>query len=94
MNDKPRHNTPEEIIKIVQAYLAGEQIEVRSLLPSSDWGTSNSPCWDFSNYQYRVKKEPREFWVVHWCDNTYSVQDTKPMRFNSMKEIIHVKEVK
>ncbi len=57
-------------IEVMQAYVDGEEIEGRSKhkFTSNKWSTSKIPTWFFLEREYRVKVEPREFYL-HGNDN-------------------------
>lgn len=53
-----------EMIEILQAYKEGENIQAKYKGGSSFWGViDNPPTWNFEEYDFRVKPEPREFYV-------------------------------
>lgn len=57
-------NTKEKI-EVMQAYLDGKKIEY---CPSygvwTEFSNANDPVWEWGNTQYRIKPEPREWWIV------------------------------
>jgi hypothetical protein len=58
--------TDQEIIKVVMAHQEGKQIECRAKDSDGDWNPA-VPLWDFDNFNYRVKREPRvprEWWII------------------------------
>lgn len=59
--------TIDEMIKVLQAYKKGKPIEFRKKSDNSDWVVGDSPnwAWDFSNYDYRVKKNPTRLEVAN-----------------------------
>lgn len=57
-----------EAIKVMQAWLDGEKVQVRSLYASSDeWHDICLLRWNFAGNQYRIKPKPLEVW--HWVFN-------------------------
>jgi hypothetical protein len=50
-----------EAIKVMQAYVDGDEIEQRIKKCDSrsvlkpDWCDTDEPCWDFDSYDYRIK---------------------------------------
>lgn len=61
--------TVDEMIEVLNAFKAGKKIQFRcKSLDGSicNWcDLSHEPVWDFGEYDYRVKREPSEIWVVH-----------------------------
>lgn len=57
--------TIDEMIAVLQAAKEGKTIQVKARIsPKAMWGgTVYSPTWDFSNFDYRVKPQPREWWA-------------------------------
>ena len=56
----------DEIIEVLQAYKRGEAIEHR-LIGAEKWASvypSDTPCVDFSTFEYRVKPKLLECWVT------------------------------
>lgn len=49
--------TTAEIIKVMQAYERGEQIEMRET-SGEKWYDEFHPIWDWSNFEYRIKSKP------------------------------------
>lgn len=53
----------DDMIAVLQAAKSGKPIQ-GSRVGQNDFGSAYAPTWDFSRYEYRVKREPREFWVA------------------------------
>lgn len=53
--------------EVMRAYASDKPIEVRSTrYANSTWyPLAGSPSWDWTNYEYRVKREPRVIWATH-----------------------------
>lgn len=54
-------------IGVMQAYKEGKTVEYQ-LKGTQHWFTSASPKWNWGEYIYRVKEEPKEDWVVEYID--------------------------
>lgn len=48
--------TTEEMIKVMEAYTKGKQIQSRPLFAFGGW-SDDTPKWDWHNFKYRVKPE-------------------------------------
>ena len=59
-------------IAVMQAYVDGEEIEWRDHVYSdAPWKpVKGEPLWAFEHNEYRVRSNPREFWVVPRKDAT------------------------
>lgn len=84
--------TTEEKIAVMQACVDGKTIQI---CPSgrSNWSdTKIPPQWNWVDFNYRVKPEPREWWVVPnaWL---FASRDIAEAHSINSKEIIHVREV-
>ena len=55
--------TLQGMVAVMQAFAEGRPVECL-FHGSSAWRDDQSPCWDWSSYTYRVKREPREFYLV------------------------------
>lgn len=55
--------TLQEKIAVMQAFADGKAIECSPFGPA-DWAPVSSPAWNWDEYDYRVKREPREFVVI------------------------------
>jgi hypothetical protein len=56
--------THDEMIAVIQAHKEGEKIQY-SIKGRNVWNDLTAgPLWDFHASDYRVKKEPKELWVV------------------------------
>lgn len=51
-------------IGVMQAFKEGKVIEYRNMLGS--WYSSTDPMWNWDKYDYRVKPEPKEDWLVEY----------------------------
>ncbi len=71
--------TPDEIIKVVQAYKYGKKIQFRGHLSKRRWLDIDDPSWDFQQLEYRVKPEPRVKYVVEYRNTCVSLQGTAPL---------------
>ncbi len=55
--------TDDEIIAVVQAHKEGKAIESRNA--GGVWrACTPEPAWNFQDRDYRVKREPREWWLA------------------------------
>lgn len=50
--------THDEMIAVIQAHKEGKQIEFQKFSETKIWTIATTPCWNFHNYNYRVKVEP------------------------------------
>lgn len=50
---------------IIQAYLDGKTIEckLKAYTGDDNWSTTSEPVWAFAKLDYRVKNEPRTFYI-------------------------------
>jgi hypothetical protein len=90
--------TTEDKIKVMQAHLDGAKIEVRDRNTYDPWRLAITPVWDWYHYEYRVKPEPREFYINIYAGHTgypYPTKDAadKDSEHNNRLECIHVREV-
>lgn len=51
-------NTTDQIA-VMQAYVDGKQIQFYDE-ESETWKTTNEPCWDWMDYEYRIKPKPEK----------------------------------
>lgn len=56
-----------EMIKVMQAYVSGKPIEMNP--QGEGWRKCDCPVWNWVLCDYRVKQEPREFWIAYREDN-------------------------
>jgi hypothetical protein len=62
--------TPQEMMGVIQAYVDGKRIQ-KTTSGRNNWvdePLSWSISWDFSNYDYRIKPEPRIIYVNEYPD--------------------------
>jgi len=85
--------THDEIIAVVTAHRDGKRIEV-ACKGGKEWGVMEPPPWDFQRFNYRVKREPREFWLEKE-GGAYIVWVIDPSHCSCPEgsEVIHVREV-
>lgn len=53
--------------EVMLAYASDKSIEVRSTKHANSvwYPLVGSPSWDWTNYEYRVKREPKVIWATH-----------------------------
>lgn len=92
--------TIDEMIAVLQAAKVNKPIQVRD---GDEWVTVCSiPTWNFRDFQYRVKPEPREWWINVYSNNACHLHLTKDAAVRGRtdghdrlhgEETIHVREV-
>lgn len=98
--------TIDEMIAVLQGAKAGKAVQYLPILAKSrGWKDSNSPgeslLWDFVNYSYRLKPEPREFWISPETREIYEpaqfaklmVDQPANVVADLKRDMIHVREV-
>ena len=86
------------MIEVMQAYVDGKEIEVSYMGDETHkWKSIPVPSWDWQGYEYRVKPEPKEYWLVGGkiCPNliTAHVYRDYARLEGKDREIVHVREV-
>lgn len=90
--------TTKEMIKVMQAYEDGAEIEFR-VLAGSVWHScvTSGPEWDWSSIDYRVKPKHREVWVNEYPDGNRTYHETGDSAacglFSPAGETTHFREV-
>lgn len=98
-----RLNTIDEMIAVLQAIKSGKTVQYRGCYATdSNWMTSadSSGNLNFAMWEYRVKPEPREWWLVERNDRLpigYYESERKAywrsLEFDPVADVIHVREV-
>ena len=90
--------THDEMIEVIQAHRDGKKIEWR-LKNEEDSPWSNSPfgiSWDFHDFDYRIKQEPREWWIsvrgTESCAVAFLNRESAAACMLTA-EVVHVREV-
>lgn len=93
-----------ELLPVMQAWANGGDVQVRDRSrPTDSWDTysGSDPDFDNKNWEWRIKPEPREFWISlrgedeQWysChtsrENAERYISAKPLKLR----VIHVREV-
>jgi len=87
--------TLQEKIAVMQAAAEGKKIEFRDLVYVA-WADCPNPKWNWGYFDYRVKPEPREFWINLYPCNMYpydSKESADLCASTARLECIHVREV-
>lgn len=97
---------PDHIIAIMQAYKAGKIIQCRQkrgwINQPTTWSTNYKPFdvfeWNFNDYEYRVKPEPREFWLAldestDTAGFAWTKREKNEGKIQTRLNVIHVREV-
>jgi hypothetical protein len=61
--------THDEMIAVIQAHKDGKAIQYRFMVKDG-WIKASTPNWNFSELAFRVKPEPKEYWLVPYADGT------------------------
>lgn len=95
------------MIAVIKAAHEGKKIECRPIGSTEAWKMDENPAWDFAKLRYRVKPEPRDFWVIRRVnaagvesshgavsseDKAQGIIDTMDKTHDEY-EIIHTREV-
>jgi len=58
-------------MQVMQAFVDGKVIQNRPIVMGSEgkWTAVTNPYWDFYNFEYRVKPEPRIVYVTEYTDS-------------------------
>jgi len=86
----------DEMIEVIQAHKDGKTIQLRHK-NQPKWVDFSKPLWNFDNTDYRVKPEPREFYID--LNSNGTVQCGLPVRASDgsasslASETIKVREV-
>jgi len=49
--------------EVMQAFEGGAEIESKAERREGAWFYADDPCWDWVDYNYRIKPEPLVLWV-------------------------------
>ena len=93
----------DDMIAVLQAHKEGKPLQFQARDELNKWDDCTaSPIFNFSSYNYRVKPEPREFWLAYHdrdCNGLHGVYRDKEAveRWQSLvpgeRFLIHVREV-
>lgn len=91
--------TNDEMIAVIAAHRDGKALEWRDISRPADQWRSCQPSgvsWDFNRWEYRIKPEPREWWISVRGGSThhfafYNRESAAASMLTS--EVIHVREV-
>ena len=61
--------TVDQMIEVLTAYKAGKKIQMHWRGKWDDCGP-HEPDWDFQQFNYRVKPEPKVIWVNEYADGS------------------------
>ena len=92
------------MIQLLQYYIRGEELQYRShgREGATEWFRASAPCWDFYNYEYRVKPaEPAVVYCIKDGDYFYRAYSSRSSAetamaetcFNEGSRVIKFKEV-
>ena len=62
--------THDEMIAVIAAHRDGKKIQCQSKDGRDNWFDTPDPAWYFAFCDYRIKPEPREWWVVTFGDGS------------------------
>jgi len=89
-----------EKIEVMKAYDEGKTIEFsprKSVYSRPKWDFCPNPQWDWIGFEYRVKPEPREWYINMYADGRVHMYDNKSeadwWAGSNRKECVKVREV-
>lgn len=85
-----------ELLPVIQAFAEGRDIEECYLCEPPKWIKSTNPEFDNDNYKFRIKPEPRRFWLSSNQSGLWHCFTRKEMAMGylrSVGEAIEVVEV-
>lgn len=93
-----------ELLPIITAFAEGKEIQYKSRSgPINKWTKVCDTSWSNDILEFRIKPEPREYWIIESQDISGYIKRTifasKPtiadlaVYGNTIKEVMHVKEV-
>lgn len=91
-------NTLDEMIAVMQAAKEGRDIQYRPRNRPAEWSNACGSLWNWVSCEYRVKTEPRDFWVNFHpdmqCGYAYLSKEEADLRKGcGRSDCIHVREV-
>jgi hypothetical protein len=78
---------------VMLAWAEGKKVQGRWRNSSCEWGDCSDPAWQWETNEYRIKPEPREWWLND-CFVGYGFKDAAKSMSKPGFEPIHVREVK
>ena len=80
-----------ELIPVMQAYADGKPLQ---LLDGGKWRDIDEPVF-WPHIHYRVRPEPRDYWIAHYKDGTVRVYGSEfSVDHTDLVECVHVREIK
>lgn len=86
-----------ELLPIIQAFSEGKTIQFNTL--DHGWVDYDAACFDGDTNRYRIKPEPREFWILETLPYknlyvfTYKDAAEVSLKNNPGSRLIHVREI-
>lgn len=68
-----------EMIKVMQHYENGGEVECVER-GCYNWEIANSPCWNWYNYNYRIKEQKQKVTIEKWL-----LQDKKTKEYYTLE---------
>ena len=78
-----------DMIKVMQHYADGGEVENKEK-ESNKWFKAYTPAWNWSKYDYRIKKEKItiEKWLYNNIENEYAIfESSNPDRYTAWKKV-------
>lgn len=86
----------QQYIYILKAHIDKKTIEYREK-DTKEWHFKPVYYWNFSKYEYRIKPEPKEIWMIKGGQRIFNskndIIDHCCLNNTSITQIIHFKEV-
>ena len=82
-----------EMIKVMQHYENGGEVDCVER-GCYNWEIANSPCWDWYNYNYRIKEQKQKATIEKWLMQSIIDKEYRIIETSLVDAIVHFKKIK
>ena len=82
-----------EKIKVMQYYDNGGEVESEEK-GSDCWGTVNTPCWDWYEFNYRIKEQKQKVTIEKWLMQSTIDKEYRIIETSLVNKVVNFKKVK
>lgn len=82
------------MVKVMQHYADGGDIEYVKKESTKEWRKSYKPCWDWDTFDYRIKEPKQKVTIEEWLMQSTIDKEYRIIETSLVDKVVNFKKVK